>query len=81
MRSGAINNQQTNKTQGGLLELADILHQIDEKQTNAKLNQYSMNNFYFGKNGNDSELRTWFYHYKTLKKNGIIGGRDEAVEG
>ncbi len=67
--------------QSNLLELVDTLQQINEKQTTAKLNQYSMNNFYFGKNGNDSELRTWFYHYKTLKKNGIIGGRDEAVEG
>lgn len=80
MKSEATNNQQTNNTQGGLLELVDILHQIDEKQTNARLSQYSMNNFYFGKNGNDSELRTWFYHYKTLKKSGIMNRDDKTME-
>lgn len=58
-----------------ILELVELLQQVDEKQTNAKLNQYSMNNFYLGKHAGDSELRTWFHHYKTLEKNGIIGGR------
>lgn len=59
-----------------ILELVELLQQVDEKQTNARLNQYSMHNYYFkGSKGDDSGLRTWFYHYKTLEKNGIIGGR------
>ena len=59
-----------------LLELVDLLQQVDETAPCSKLNQYSMHNYYYkGLKGDDSELRTWFYHYKTLKKNGIIGGK------
>lgn len=66
---------------GNLLGLVSLLRRVDEKQPNSRLNQYSMRNHYFrGSQGDDSALRTWFYHYKTLKKSGIIGGRDEAVE-
>lgn len=65
-----------------LLGLVELLQEIDENQPNARLNQYSMHNYYYkGIRGDDSELRTWFYHCKTLRKNGIIGGRNEAVEG
>lgn len=64
-----------------LVELVELLQEVGEDQPNAKLNQCSMRNYYYkGNRGDDSELRTWFYHYKTLKKNGIIRGRDETVE-
>ena len=67
---------------GNLLELVELLQRIDENQPNSRLNQYSMRNHYFrGSRGDDSALRTWFYHYKTLKKNVIIRSRDEAMEG
>ncbi len=67
--------------QDDLLELVDILQQIDETAPCSKMNQYSMRNCYYeGLSGNDSELRTWFYHYKTLKKNGIIRS-NETMEG
>ena len=63
-------------TQDNLLELVDLLQQVDETAACSSLNQYSMHNCYYkGIRGNDSELRTWFYHCKTLKKNGIIRGK------
>lgn len=63
-----------------LLGLVELLQEIDVNQPNAKLNRCSMRNLYYkGQRGDDSELRTWFYHYKSLEKNGIIGS-NEAVE-
>lgn len=71
----------TNANSHDLLSLVELLQEIDENQTNAKLNQYSMFNHYLGKSkGDDSEMRTWFYYYNTLKKNGIIGSNNETVE-
>lgn len=59
-----------------IVELVELLQQVDKKQTYTNLNQYSMRNYYYrGLGGDDSELRTWFYHYKTLEKNGIIRGK------
>lgn len=56
------------------MELVEALQRADENQPNAKLNQYSMRNVELGKYGGDGSLRTYFYHYKTLRKNGIIKG-------
>ena len=60
-------------TEDNLLELVNILEQVNETSSNARLNEVSAHNFFLeSKTTNTSELRTYFYHYKTLKKKAII---------